>query len=119
MVLKKGGKSRNQKQDAEDRSEQTVADDPYDFSSLEAGIKKALEKLKNDLSKLRTGGRFNPEVLENVKVHLTKDSKSTIKLGELAQVLPKGGRMVTVLVGDKEVRCLGNYQSPVAHSFST
>ncbi|KAH8813174.1 putative ribosome-recycling factor, mitochondrial, partial [Xylogone sp. PMI_703] len=78
------------------------SDDPYDFSALEAGITKVIEKLKNDLAKLRTGGRFNPELLENVRVHLTKDSKSTIKLGELAQVLPKGGRMVTVLVGEKD-----------------
>jgi len=32
-----------------------------------------------------------------------KDSKESHKLGELAQVLPKGGRMVMVLVGEKDV----------------
>lgn len=78
-------------------------EDPYDFSTLESGIEKVLEKLKNDLSKLRTGGRFNPEVLENLRVHLVKDSKASEKLGDLAQVLPKGGRSLMILVGEKDV----------------
>ncbi len=52
---------------------------------------------------MRTGGRFNPELLENVRVHLVKDSKGSERLGDLAQVLPKGGRSVMVLVGEKEV----------------
>ena len=55
------------------------------------------------MSKLRTGGRFNPEVLENIKVHLIKDSKASERLGVLAQVLPKGGRSVMILVGEKDV----------------
>ncbi|RFU28358.1 hypothetical protein B7463_g7964, partial [Scytalidium lignicola] len=97
VVFKKGGKGKGQQSETNDQPEQKQTDDPYDFSTLDLGITKVLEKLKNDLAKLRTGGRFNPEALENVRVHLTKDSKSTIKLGELAQVLPKGGRMVTVL----------------------
>lgn len=61
-----------------------------------------LERLKNDLSKLRTGGRFNPEVIENLRVHLVKDSKASERLGDLAQVLPKGGRSLMILVGEKE-----------------
>jgi ribosome recycling factor len=70
---------------------------------LSEGISKVLERLKNDLSKLRTGGRFNPEVLENLRVHLSKDSKASERLGDLAQVLPKGGRSLMILVGEKEV----------------
>lgn len=38
-----------------------------------------------------------------VRVNLAKDSKATVRLGELAQVLPKGGRNVMVLVGEKDV----------------
>jgi hypothetical protein len=45
-------------------------------------------------------------VLENVRVHLVKDSKASERLGDLAQVLPKGGRSVMVLVGEKDVSCL-------------
>lgn len=78
-------------------------EDPFDFSTLESGIEKSHEKLKGDLSKLRTGGRFNPEVLESVRVHLSRDSNATERLGDLAQVLPKGGRSLMVLVGEKNV----------------
>jgi hypothetical protein len=39
-------------------------------------------------------------------VQLGKDTKDTAKLGELAQVVPKGGRMVTVLVAEESVRLL-------------
>ncbi|KFY78941.1 hypothetical protein V501_04943 [Pseudogymnoascus sp. VKM F-4519 (FW-2642)] len=76
--------------------------DPEDFSALRAGIVKANDKLSADLAKLRTGGRFNPELLENVRVHLDKDSKKTHRVGELAQVIPKGGRSVMLLVGEKD-----------------
>ena len=79
------------------------SDDPYDFSSLNEKIEKSHEKLKDDLAKLRTGGRFNPEALESIRVSLNKDSKESIKLADLAQVIPKG-RNVQVLVGDKDVR---------------
>ena len=36
-------------------------------------------------------------------MQLSKDSKNTERLGDLAQVLPKGGRTVMVLVGEKDV----------------
>ncbi|KAG9247020.1 putative ribosome-recycling factor, mitochondrial [Calycina marina] len=82
--------------------ESTESDDPFDFSTLSAGIDKSLEKLSVNLSKLRTGGRFNIEILEDVRVQLDKDVKGTERLGDLAQVLPKGGRSVMVLVGEKD-----------------
>jgi ribosome recycling factor len=78
-------------------------EDPFDFSTLQSGIDNALERLKKELSMLRTGGRFNPEVVENIRVHVIKGSKDTERLGDLAQVLPKGGRSLMLLVGDKEV----------------
>lgn len=105
----KKAKARQAEEEDEDedanQAEETV-DDPFDFSTLDEGIRKALEKLKNDLSKLRTGGRFNPEVLENLRVHLSKDSKHSERLGDLAQVLPKGGRSLMILVGEKDVSFL-------------
>lgn len=91
-------------EDSETRSTETAeVEDPFDFSTLNEGVSKAQEKLKDDLSKLRTGGRFNPEVLENLRVHLVKDDKKSERLGDLAQVLPKGGRSLMILVGEKEV----------------
>ncbi|KAF7871471.1 hypothetical protein EAF04_003578 [Stromatinia cepivora] len=105
-LLKK--KDKNNKSSSSDSSENSSSssaaeeNDPFDFSTLQAGIDKSLEKLKNDLGKLRTGGRFNPEVLEGLRVKLGKDAKESFRLGDLAQVLPKGGRSVVVLVGEKD-----------------
>ncbi len=100
--LKKGGKENN-KRNVEVAAAATVDVDPFDFSQLEAGIQKAIDKLKDELSKLRAGGRFNPETLEALRVQLVKGSKETVKLGELAQIVPKGGRAVIVMVGEKDV----------------
>lgn len=102
LFLKKKGKADREKEEATSAAS-GEAEDAFDFSTLESGIEKTLEKLKSDLSKLRTGGRFNPEILENVRVHLSKDSKSSERLGDLAQVLPKGGRSVMILVGEEDV----------------
>lgn len=102
MLLKKKSRADREKEESAS-SQSTEVEDPYDFSTLNAGIEKSLEKLKNDLSKLRTGGRFNPEVLENLRVHLVKDCIASERLGDLAQVLPKGGRSLMILVGEKNV----------------
>jgi ribosome recycling factor len=100
--LRKGNKAAR-KEAAAEQSSSAEVNDPFDFSSLEDGIKDVHTQLERALQKLRTGGRFNPEILEGVRVHLTKDSKKAIRLGELAQVLPKGGRTVMVLVGEADV----------------
>jgi hypothetical protein len=93
----------NSKDDSKDVPEKD-ANDPYDFSELEGSIQKALDRLRNTLAKLRGGGRFNPEVLEALRVTLGKGSKETVKLGDLAQVVPRGGRTIAVMVGDASVR---------------
>lgn len=79
------------------------AEDPFDFSDLSEGISKAVSKLKDDLSKLRAGGRFNSEALEALRVHLVKGAKESVRLGDVAQVIPKGGRSVSLLVGEEDV----------------
>lgn len=79
------------------------SEDPFDLSQLENGISIAVSRLKVDLSKLRAGGRFNTAALETLKVSLSKDSNDTIRLRDLAQVVPKGGRMVTILAAEEEV----------------
>lgn len=102
----KGNKNSSSESESSSSTSSSAAaedNDPFDFSTLQAGIDKSLEKLKNDLGKLRTGGRFNPEVLEGLRVKLGKDAKESFRLGDLAQVLPKGGRSVVVLVGEKDV----------------
>lgn len=86
------------------------SEDPYDLSSLENGIVAAVARLKDDLSKLRMGGRFNTESLEDLRVSLGKGGKEIVRLGELAQVVPKGGRTVTILASEEEVE-LRSYPS--------
>jgi len=77
-------------------------DQAYDLSSMESNILKAMEKLARDLSHLRAGGRFNPDLVEGLKVQLGKgDGKETARVKELAQVVPKG-RLLNVIVGEKE-----------------
>lgn len=80
------------------------APDPFDFTSLHDGIGRAISRFKEDLQKLRAGGRFNPEVLTNLRVQVSKNSNDKVKLGDVAQVVPKGGRAVTVIVGEEDVR---------------
>lgn len=81
----------------------TASEDPFDQSQLQSGIAAAISRLKDDLSKLRAGGRFNTASLEGLKVQLSKDAQDSVKLGDLAQVVPKGGRMVTILAAEEEV----------------
>jgi ribosome recycling factor len=103
-LLKKGGKAARDESKAQAASSKDAApaDDPSDFSALEADIAAAVERLKDDLSKLRAGGRFNPELLENLRVQPDKSSQSKVRLSDVAQVVPKG-RTVQVLVGEKDV----------------
>lgn len=79
--------------------------DPLDLTQLEHGIAAAASRLKDELSRLRMRGRLSTETIEGLRVQLSKGAKETAKLGELAQVVPKGGRMVTVLVSEENV-CL-------------
>jgi ribosome recycling factor len=81
----------------------TASEDPSDLSQLELGIATAVSRLKDELTKLRTGGRLCPETIESLRVQLSKGTKETARLGELAQVVPKGGRMVAVLVSEESV----------------
>ncbi|KAM0722314.1 hypothetical protein Q7P37_001755 [Cladosporium fusiforme] len=115
-LLKKGAKAaREEKRAAQPASSPNGAsEDPSDFTALEADIAAAIERLKDDLSKLRAGGRFNPEVLESLRVQPDKTSAKKVKLSDVAQVVPKG-RQVQVIVGEKERR---NSQRSRSNSFS-
>lgn len=83
-----------------------TSEDPEDLSSVETGIANAVNRLRDELSKLRAGGRVNTEVIEGLKVNLKTGSgngNESVRLGELAQVVPRGGRMSAVLVSEEEV----------------
>lgn len=68
-----------------------------------------MEQLTHKLSQLRGGGRLNPDVVESLKVQLGSagrdgTGKETVKLGDIAQVVPRG-RMLNVICGEAEVSC--------------
>lgn len=98
-------KDKAKKASADTEPNPVAPEDPSDLSQLQTGILTAVARLKDDLSKLRAGGRFNTASLEGLKVQLSKDSQESVKLRDLAQVVPKGGRMVTILVAEEEVNC--------------
>jgi ribosome recycling factor len=83
----------------------TPTDEAYDVSGLEAQILKAIEKLTHELSQLRGGGKLNPDIVESLKVQLgtAKEGKETVKLGDIAQVIPRG-RVFNVVCGEEAVR---------------
>lgn len=79
----------------------TPTDEAYDVSGLETQILKAIEKLTHDLSLLRGGGKMNPELVESLKVQLgtTSQGKESVKLCEIAQVVPRG-RVFNIICGE-------------------
>lgn len=106
VLHKKKDKAKNTPASDPDPSPDAASEDPFDHSQLQTGIATAVSRLKDDLSKLRAGGRFNTASLESLRVQLSKDSHDSVKLGDLAQVVPKGGRMVTILVAEEDVSWL-------------
>lgn len=79
----------------------TQVEDPLDLAQLQDRIAATVSRLTDDLSKVRAGSRFHTEMLESLNVKLSKESKDSVKLGDLAQVVPKGGRMVSVLAAEQ------------------
>ncbi|KAI5289999.1 ubiquitin-protein ligase peroxin 12 [Ascosphaera acerosa] len=70
------------------------------LATLEKAIEDAIARMKEDVAKLRTGGRFDPQLIEQLKVSLNK-KKDTARIGDLAHVVPKGGRTIAVLLADE------------------
>ncbi|KAF2020658.1 ribosome recycling factor [Aaosphaeria arxii CBS 175.79] len=107
-LLKKAGKANKVRARSDssppvtDASGPTAVDEAYDMSGLESQILKAIERLTHELSQLRSGGRLNPSVVESLKVQLgtAKEGKETVRLGDIAQVVPKG-RLLNVMLGEQ------------------
>lgn len=73
-------------------------DDAFNLADLEYAWKKGAEHFEEQLKKMRGGGRFNPDVIGSLRVRPDKKSPETFPLHELAAVVPKGGRNISVLV---------------------
>lgn len=118
---KKGGGKQEQKRTVEINSVKSAGrDDALDFSGFQHEIDKATDYLKSELSKLRAGG-LDLKAIEALRVSLGtsvggkgggpkkdgarsggKGKSDTVKLGDVAQVVPRG-RIVVIMIGEKEV----------------
>lgn len=107
--------------------------DPYDHSELEAGIASAVARLKDALTKTRDAGRVTPDMVESLQVELNvkhpdqskpkgkaeQPHHERVKLGDIASVVPKGGRMLQVFAAEEaHVKPLANAITASEHSLN-
>ncbi|KAJ6442924.1 ribosomal recycling factor [Purpureocillium lavendulum] len=88
------------------------ADDPLDFSGLIAAYGPIDTHFKAQLQSVLHGGRFNPSTLGALPVTVKSEAATgggsgggaaheTFPLRELAQVVPRSGRTISLLVNDR------------------
>ncbi|KAK4091879.1 hypothetical protein Purlil1_3718 [Purpureocillium lilacinum] len=88
-----------------------AAEDPLDFSSLIAAYGPIDAHFKAQLQSVLHGGRFNPSTLgalpvtvkstESASASASGQHHETFPLRELAQVVPRSGRTISLLVNDR------------------
>lgn len=71
-----------------------LADVDTEYAKIDERFEKRLQEFK------ASGGRFNPELLGNLKVQPDRNSPESYPLNELASVVSRGGRNVSILVTD-------------------
>ncbi|KAK7983880.1 ribosome recycling factor [Apiospora arundinis] len=70
-----------------------------DFADVNSRLTKLASHANESLKKIKMGGRFNPDLIGSVKVQPDrKESSESYPLRELASVIPKGGRTISILV---------------------
>ncbi|KAK1247185.1 hypothetical protein MKX07_002094 [Trichoderma sp. CBMAI-0711] len=123
----KADKSNNNNND-KSSSQQPNPEDPLDFSALLAAYATIDAHFKSQLQAVLHGGRFNPDVLGALPVavkshdhdhhdhkhqhqhqhdhhgndHQQQHAKTTFPLRELAQIVPRSGRIISLLVNERE-----------------
>ncbi|KAI0160624.1 ribosome recycling factor [Xylariaceae sp. FL1272] len=79
---------------------QPNAEDPLDFSDVKSRLSATSEKFRTTFKK--SAGRFEPDYIGNLKVLVDKKDNISYPLRDLAQVVPRGGRTVSLLVHEEE-----------------
>ncbi|KAI1656940.1 ribosome recycling factor [Daldinia decipiens] len=70
---------------------------PLNFADVESRIRRHDEHHRELLKELRAGGRFNPVVVGALRVQPDRKDPATYPLRELAQVIPRGGRTISLI----------------------
>ncbi|KAK4227483.1 ribosome recycling factor-domain-containing protein [Podospora fimiseda] len=78
------------------------SENPFDFADITYAFDKAEKRYSEELRKLRSGGRFNAEVIGAIPVTLEKNSHNSFPLRELATVAPLGGRRWSILAFEED-----------------
>jgi ribosome recycling factor len=81
---------------------QPSPDEPLDFADVESRLRKHAEHFRAAFKKLHTSGRFDPDVIGALRVTVDKKEGLAYPLRELAQVVPRGGCAVSLLVHDAD-----------------
>ncbi|KAI1209119.1 ribosome recycling factor [Annulohypoxylon truncatum] len=76
-------------------------EEPLDFADVESRIKGTNEHFEGVLKKLRSGGRFNPDVVGALRVQPDRKDSTTYPLKEVAQIVPRGGRTISILAHEE------------------
>ncbi|UKZ48866.1 hypothetical protein TrVGV298_003102 [Trichoderma virens] len=79
-------------------------EDPLDFSSVTAAYVSIDAHFKAQLQAVLHGGRFNPDALGALAIAIKDDdgSKVSFPLRELAQIVPRSGRIISLLVNERD-----------------
>lgn len=77
------------------------SEEPLDFADVKSRMAKNEEHARDALKKLRAGGRFNPDLVGALRVQPDRKEGASFPLRELAQVVPKGGRSISILVHEE------------------
>ncbi|KAI8959684.1 ribosome recycling factor [Daldinia sp. FL1419] len=73
-------------------------EEPLNFADVESRIRRHDEHHRELLKKMRAGGRFNPDIVGALRVQPDrKDPGVTYPLREVAQVVARGGRTISVI----------------------
>lgn len=88
--------------------------DAYDYSELQSAIDGAVARLKDALSKSKDAGRVSAEMIEALPVDLSVKEggaaqKERTKVGDLASVVPKGGRMMQIFCAEEAVSSISTF----------
>ncbi|OTA75578.1 hypothetical protein M434DRAFT_88348 [Hypoxylon sp. CO27-5] len=76
-------------------------EEPLDFADVESRIQRHDEHFREALKKLKTGGRFNPDIVGALRVQPDRKSGATYPLKEVAQIVPRGGRTISILAHEE------------------
>ncbi|KAK7743523.1 ribosome-recycling factor [Cytospora paraplurivora] len=76
-------------------------DAAFDLKEIEDEYARIDERFEKRLQEFKVGGRFNPEMLGQLQVKPDKNLPESYPLRELAQVVHRGGRSVSIMVSDQ------------------